>query len=104
MQKLAERLENLLYFLDVGIDRNDEFLTKCSWYKNVRVAKRNWVEIDEAIEQMKLFSAKGLTQLSHDVCILAFMRMSVKLYLSIYIKTTKKYRLMNTAKNFVSLN
>ena len=54
--------------LDVDVDRSDEFVSICSWCKKVRVDGNNWVEVEEASEQMGLFGAVALPQLSHGMC------------------------------------
>lgn len=55
----------LLY---MNVDRSDEFVKICSWCKRVRVNENNWVEVEDAIEKMGLFSVQVLPQLTHGMC------------------------------------
>ncbi len=54
--------------LDVDTDRSAEFVNICSWCKKVRVDGNNWREVEDAIDQMGLFGAVALPQLSHGMC------------------------------------
>lgn len=53
--------------LDPGTSRGDEFLTICSWCRRARVASV-WVELDEAVKKLQLFSSVSLPQLTHGIC------------------------------------
>lgn len=53
--------------LDPHAGRGDEFLTICSWCRRARVAS-SWVELDEAVKMLDLFSSTVLPQLSHGIC------------------------------------
>lgn len=65
---VREEARDPVKLLDIDIDRSDEFLTICSWCKRIRVDKKNWVEVEQAIEQLGLFGASLLPQLSHEMC------------------------------------
>ncbi len=54
--------------LDPLVVRSKEFITICSWCKQVELADGRWVEVEEAVEAMKLFHAVELPQLSHGMC------------------------------------
>lgn len=53
--------------LDRGASRGGEFITICSWCRRVRLANE-WVELDEAVRRLDLFSSASLPQLSHGIC------------------------------------
>ncbi|CAG1066523.1 hypothetical protein BAC1_02141 [uncultured bacterium] len=53
--------------LDPGTPRADEFLTICSWCRRARVASV-WVELDEAVKTLDLFSSVSMPQLTHGIC------------------------------------
>lgn len=53
--------------LDRRAPRSSEFMTICSWCRRVRVANE-WVEVDEAVNRLDLFSSACLPQLSHGIC------------------------------------
>lgn len=63
--KVEQREPVLL--LDPGAPRSGEFLTICSWCRRARVASR-WVELDEAVKTLGLFSSSSLPQLTHGIC------------------------------------
>lgn len=53
--------------LDPNAGRGDEFLTICSWCRRARIASE-WVELDEAVKKLDLFSSASLPQLTHGMC------------------------------------
>lgn len=53
--------------LDPCAARGNEFLTICSWCRRARTAL-GWVELDEAVKTLELFSSASLPQLSHGMC------------------------------------
>jgi hypothetical protein len=54
--------------LDPAEARTDDFLTVCSWCKQVRLPSEHWVEAEEAIVTLDLFSAPQLPRLTHGIC------------------------------------
>jgi hypothetical protein len=54
--------------LDADCDRNDEFVTICGWCKKVRLEDLSWVEVEEAVQQLRIFDALSLPRLSHGMC------------------------------------
>ena len=63
-----EEARDPVALLDKEQDRSSEFVTICSWCKKVRLEEQHWVEVEEAVTQMKLFEAISLPQLSHGMC------------------------------------
>lgn len=53
--------------LDPESARGDDFLTICSWCRRARVVS-GWVELDEAVKTLQLFSSAPLPQLTHGMC------------------------------------
>ena len=53
--------------LDSQAARTDEFLTICSWCRRARIASM-WIELDEAVKKLDLFSSASLPQLTHGMC------------------------------------
>ena len=49
-------------------DRNNEFLTICSWCKRIKIAEKRWQEIEDAIKTLKLMDEIKLPKLSHGIC------------------------------------
>ena len=48
--------------------RSESFVTMCSWCKRVSVPSRGWVEVEEAVTAMSLFSEPRPPQLTHGIC------------------------------------
>lgn len=61
-----ERREPVL-LLDPHAGRGGEFLTICSWCRRARLDSM-WVELDEAVKKLDLFSSASLPQLTHGMC------------------------------------
>jgi hypothetical protein len=57
-----------VHLLDPTVARTDDFVTVCSWCKQVRQLDERWVEVEEAIVAMGVFSAPQLPQLTHGIC------------------------------------
>jgi hypothetical protein len=49
-------------------DRSSDILTICSWCKSVLMPDGRYVEIEAAVNQLGLFNAEVLPQLSHGIC------------------------------------
>lgn len=63
--KSEKRDANIL--LDRRAERTGEFLAICSWCRRVRLGGE-WVEVDEAVSKLALFSSPALPQLTHGIC------------------------------------
>ena len=48
--------------------RSGDLLVMCGWCKKVRVDAVVWVEVEEAIKQLRLFHATALPRISHGIC------------------------------------
>ena len=46
---------------------SERVLSMCSWCKSV-LAERAWVEIEQAIIKLGLFSGNGMPRISHGIC------------------------------------
>ena len=53
--------------LDAHAARTEEFLTICSWCRRARIDSM-WIELDEAVKKLDLFSSAAPTQLTHGIC------------------------------------
>lgn len=51
-----------------SVEHNDEFLTMCGWCKKIALTEDCWVEVEEAIEALKLFAETRLPKISHSIC------------------------------------
>ncbi len=57
-----------LALLDPAGPHRPEFLTICSWCKQVKLADGRWVEVEEAMRVLQLFQQAALPGLSHGLC------------------------------------
>ena len=53
--------------IDIDAARSADFLTICSWCTRART-QRGWVELDEAVRELGLFSMDALPQITHGMC------------------------------------
>ena len=53
--------------LDIKAVRSESFITICSWCRRTRTSK-GWVEVDEAVRTLGLFSMDALPQITHGMC------------------------------------
>lgn len=55
--------------LRCDIVRSDEFILICSMCKKIAVSDNKWLEVEEAIQLLKLFDKYPLPQLTHGICL-----------------------------------
>ena len=65
---LREEPRDPAALLDPSVPRTDEWLSICSWCKNVRLASGEWVDVETAIRTLELFDGDSLPSLSHGIC------------------------------------
>jgi hypothetical protein len=54
--------------MDSDRPRSESFVTMCSWCKRVAVPSRGWLDVEEAVTALSLFSEPRLPQLTHGIC------------------------------------
>lgn len=54
--------------LDMSQARGKEMITMCGWCKLVNMSLNEWVEVEEAIEDMGIFKLPKLPRISHGIC------------------------------------
>ncbi|MCM2258752.1 MAG: hypothetical protein NDJ94_24220 [Vicinamibacteria bacterium] len=54
--------------LEDHVPRTDEVVYVCSWCKRARLPRQEWVEIEAAVEELRLFGPGPLPQVSHGIC------------------------------------
>lgn len=54
--------------LDPAAPRGTDFLMVCSWCKQVKLSDERWVEIEEAMHELKLLQRAEMPALSHGLC------------------------------------
>lgn len=57
-----------MMLLDNEAPRTDEFMTMCSWCKQVKVGTDVWIEVEDAVEKLDLFDSSHLPQVTHGIC------------------------------------
>jgi hypothetical protein len=51
-----------------GDARSEEILTMCSWCKKAWIPDGEWLEIEDAIVRMDLFSTAQMPEITHGIC------------------------------------
>jgi len=64
---LIEKRDPVALFEAPQTNRTEELLSVCSWCKAV-LADQAWVEVEEAVVRLDLFSADALPRISHGIC------------------------------------
>ena len=64
--EVTER-ESIAMLVDSGT-RSTAMLVVCAWCNRVQVRPQVWMEVELAIEQLDLFEADGLPQVTHGIC------------------------------------
>jgi hypothetical protein len=59
---------NPVRLLDKDIPRSNDLLRICSMCKKIAIAEHNWVDMDEAVVQLRLFEADRMPGLTHGLC------------------------------------
>lgn len=69
MTTLTEKIEDRppVDLLDPTIARSDAVMKICGWCKKVKLPEERWVEVEDAINSLRLFDSKP-PQLSHGIC------------------------------------
>ena len=64
------RSENIDYqpLLDPDQKRGQEFITMCSWCKKIEVESGKWLELEEALDVLKLGEYEKLPKITHGIC------------------------------------
>jgi hypothetical protein len=65
---MHEEERTYMPLLDPAMVRATEFVTICSWCKRVELPSGLWVEVEAAVDELTLFDAPILPQLSHGIC------------------------------------
>jgi hypothetical protein len=64
---IREETRDTVTLLDDAVSRNDAFIRMCSWCKKVAVDE-GWVEVEEAVNRLRLFESEVLPKITHGVC------------------------------------
>ena len=54
--------------LATSTKRSEAMLVVCAWCNRIRVSPDQWMEVELAIDQLNLFAADRLPQVSHGIC------------------------------------
>ncbi|MBD3273880.1 MAG: hypothetical protein GF372_01140 [Candidatus Marinimicrobia bacterium] len=54
--------------LSIDAQRSDDILVLCGWCNKVKLPDEEWVEVEEAAEELHLFNESKLPRLSHGMC------------------------------------
>ena len=67
-QIMKTELRKPVELLRSDIKRSDEFIRICSMCKKIAISETEWVEVEIAVQRMKLFEKEVLPQFTHGVC------------------------------------
>ncbi len=65
---LREESREPARLLDRMAERSQSYLRICSWCRRVEAGANDWIEVEDAIRRLTLFSSSVLPQLTHGVC------------------------------------
>ncbi|MFP5213795.1 MAG: hypothetical protein ACLGPL_10485 [Acidobacteriota bacterium] len=78
---VKEEVRKSLRVLDPAFPRDERVIKICSWCKRVLVGSDGrmenmgeWMELEDAVERLKLFESASLPSLNHGICNLCFSR------------------------------
>ena len=63
---LREEARPRMELFNVNFPRNNDYLTVCAWCKKVRASR--WLEVEEAVRELRLFDQPRLPRITHGVC------------------------------------
>jgi hypothetical protein len=55
-----------------AVEPSDALLRMCSWCKKLEVEEHTWLELEEAIERLRLFEAQPPPKITHGMCPICF--------------------------------
>lgn len=65
---LKEEQREELPLLEKDIVRSEEYIRMCSWCKKIFIKNDEWVEVEDAIRALSLFSHDMPPQITHTIC------------------------------------
>ena len=65
---LREQARPFAALLDASARRSNELIKVCSWCKKVQLPRENWVEVEQAIREMRLLELPPIPRISHGMC------------------------------------
>ena len=74
---VGEKSREPVMLLDKQAEHSGGYLSVCSWCKKVKLAADEWKDIEDALEQKKLFNSEPFPQLSHGICTECDAKMSI---------------------------
>jgi len=65
---LREEDRDAVEILKADFSRSNEFVVMCCMCKKIKLPPDIWVEVEEAVEELKLFELIELPQINHSIC------------------------------------
>ena len=65
---VKEQVRSYVALLDASSRRSNAFVKVCSWCKKVSCPPHGWVEVEQAIREMRLLALPPIPQISHGMC------------------------------------
>ena len=65
---VREQARPYVALLDASARRSNELIKVCSWCKKVKLRAERWVDVEQAIQEMRLLEFLPLPRISHGMC------------------------------------
>lgn len=65
---VREEPRDAITLLDRDTDRSNQFVTICSWCKDVEISDNKWLPVEDAIRVLDFFADEKQPQLTHGMC------------------------------------
>ncbi|MGV3757301.1 MAG: hypothetical protein ACO1QS_18130 [Verrucomicrobiota bacterium] len=65
---LRQEFRESVRLLSDEVARDERFLCSCSWCKQIELSDGKWVEVEEAVRLLALFTEETLPKISHGIC------------------------------------
>jgi len=65
---LRQEFRESVRLLSDEVARDERFLYSCSWCKQIELSDGKWVEVEEAVRLLALFTEETLPKISHGIC------------------------------------
>jgi hypothetical protein len=65
---LREESRDFQALYSASTERSDDLVRSCGWCKKIAIPQEQWVEVEEAVEVLRLFDRQSLPRITHGIC------------------------------------
>jgi hypothetical protein len=65
---VREEPRDAVRLLDRDTDRSQQFVTICSWCKDIEIGEDNWLPVEDAVRVLAFFDEERQPQITHGIC------------------------------------